>query len=266
MESGRRASPHAVQPRCRPTETDLPRLGVVALATDLTFERDAARLIGWDEAIVHVSRIRFENPTTPENLAAMGPGLASSASLLAPGAELAALAFACTAASVTIRNEVIAEAFASIRPGVPVVTPSSAALAALKALGARRIALLTPYLPETTAPMVEYFEAKGMAVVRAACFGLADDRDMARLDWDAIVEAAVALDGDDVDALFLSCTAMPSLDVTDAIETRIDKPVVGSNQAVCWVMRALAGLPQQPPQTGGVGRLFDLPGPDGIEP
>lgn len=261
VDTAPRALPFTIKPRVRAPNTDLPRLGLIALATDLTVERDAARLIGWNEAIVHVSRIRFENPTTPENLNAMAPGLAAAASLLAPGADLAALAFACTAASVTIRNEVVAEAFASVRPGVPVVTPSSAGLAALNALGASRIALLTPYLPETTAPMVAYFEAKGLAVAKAACFGLADDRDMARLERDSVVEAAVSLDSAEVDALFLSCTAMPSVDVIDAIEARVGKPVVSSNQAVFWAMRSLAGLPQRPPQTGGVGRLFDLPGP-----
>ena len=208
---------------------------------DLTFERDAARLIGWDEVVVHVTRIRFDNPTTPENLRAMGPRLAVATELLVPGAALAAVAFA------------------QVRPNVPVVTPSSAGLVALTALNAHRVALLTPYLPQTTAPMVAFFEAKGLSVVRSACFGLEDDREMARLDRDAIVEAAIALDSEDVEALFLSCTAMPSLDVIGDIEVRLDKPVVCSNQATLWALRKFARLPQQPPRSGGAGRLFDLP-------
>lgn len=249
----------ALTPRLRPPESDPPRLGVIALATDLTFERDAARLIGWDEATVHVARIPFENPTTPDSLRAMGPRIAAAAGLLVPGADLAAVAFACTAASVTIRNAVVRAAIAEVRPGVPVLTPSSAGVAALRALGARRIALLTPYLAETTAPMVGFFEAAGFSVVRVGCFGLADDRDMARLDHDSLIEAAVTLDGPDVEAVFLSCTAMPSLEVIEAIEARLGKPAVGSNQATLWAMRALAGLPAGP---RGVGRLLSLPGPD----
>ncbi|MCB1313590.1 MAG: arylmalonate decarboxylase, partial [Sedimentitalea sp.] len=67
------------------------------------------------------------------------------------------------------------------------------------------------------------------------------------------------LDGPDVEAVFLSCTAMPSLEVIEAIEARLGKPAVGSNQATLWAMRALAGLPAGPL---GVGRLLSLPGPD----
>ncbi|QHQ34407.1 aspartate/glutamate racemase family protein [Algicella marina] len=263
MVASRWALPKTIQPRCHPPDEDLPRLGVIALATDLTFERDAARLIGWNEAVVHVARIQFDNPTTPENLSAMGPKIASAAALIVPGAKLAAIAFACTAASVTISNRVVAEAIGNVHPGVPVVTPSGAAVAALKALGADRAALLTPYLPETTAPMVDYFERNGINIERSACFGLADDRDMARLEKDTLIEAAVSLDSDSVDAVFLSCTAMPSLDVIDAIEARIRKPVVGSNQATLWALRGLAGLSQQTSRTEGVGRLFGLPAPSG---
>ena len=248
-----------VQPRCNPPSSDLPRLGLIVLSTDLTIERNAARLIGWHEAVVHVSRIRFENPTTPDNLCAMGPDIAAAAKLLVPGVDLAAVAFACTAASVTLRNEIVTDAIAAVRPGVPAVTPSSAGLAALKALGAYRIALLTPYLPETTAPMIDYFEAGGLTVERCACFGLSDDRDMARIDHAQLIEAAVALDSPAVDALFLSCTALPALDVIDAIEARIGKPVVSSNQATFWALRGLAGLSAP---AFGAGRLFDCLMPD----
>ncbi|WP_417809955.1 ectoine utilization protein EutA [Thioclava sp.] len=248
-----------VHPRLTAPELDLPRFGLIALGTDLTVERDAARLIRPDEGIVHVSRIRFENPTTPENLCAMRPNIAAAAALLVPGVELAAVAFACTSASVTIRNDVVAGAIAQARPGVPVITPSSAGLAALKTLGVQRIALLTSYLPETTAPMVTYFQAGGMTVERCACFGLADDRDMARLDREALIQTAASLDGSNIDALFLSCTAMPALDVIDAIETQIGKPVVSSNQATFWAMRGLASLSAP---VAGLGRLLQYPAPD----
>jgi maleate isomerase len=246
-------------PRFSSINTALPRLGVIALATDLTFERDAARLIDWDEARLHVARIPFDNPTTPDNLRAMGPNLETAAALLVPGVELSAIAFACTSASITLSNETVTQAIGLSRPNVPVVTPSSAGLAALKALGAKRIALLTPYLTETTAPVVRYFETNSIAVKRCGCFGLGDDRDMARIDLDALVEAAVSLDDPDVEALFLSCTSLPAVDVIEAIETRIGKPVVSSNQATLWVMRGLAGLPAPARRAG---RLFDYPPPD----
>ncbi len=214
-----------LSPHCVSQANDLPRLGMVALATDLTMERDASRLITHDEATLHVSRIAFENPTTPDNLHAMGPGLSAAADLLVPGVDLAAIAFACTSASITISNDVVYGAIAKVRLGLPVVTPSSAALAAFRALDVRRIALLTPYLIETTAPMVDYFRQQGLSIQTAACFNIADDRDMARLDRTTLIDAAVSLDSPHIDAVFMSCTAMPAVDVIDEIEARLGKPV-----------------------------------------
>jgi maleate isomerase len=243
-----------LSPQCFSSNSDIPRLGMIVLATDLTVERDVRQLITPDEAVVHVSRIPFENPTTPASLQAMGPNLTAAADLLVPGVDLAAIAFACTSASVTIRNEVVSQAIAKVRPHIPVVTPSSATLAAFQALGVRRIALLTPYLVETTAPMVGYFEEQDIQIEKAACFNMADDREMARIDDETMIEAAVSIDSPQVDAVFLSCTALPALNVINAIEARIGKPVVSSNQATLWALRGLVGLPPPEPR---IGRLFD---------
>lgn len=218
------------------------RLGLILLATDLTTERDVARLIGPDEAGVHATRVAYANPTTPENLRAMAPRLGEAAGLLAPGAPLAAVAFACTSASVVIGEEAVRAAIGLGRPGVPVVTPIGAAIAALAALGARRIAVLTPYLPETTAAVVAHLAGRGFEVVRAYCLGLEDDREMARIEAEAIVEAARAADAPEAEALFISCTALPALAVVARIEAALGKPVVTSNQASIWRMRQLAGL------------------------
>jgi len=230
------------------------RLGAILLSTDQVFETDAARLLDRDRTALHVARIGFENPTTPERLRAMAPDLSRTAGLLVPGAELSAVAFACTSASVTIGNVAVADAIHTSLPGVPVVTPSFAALAGLAALGTGRVALLTPYLPETTEPMADYLAGQGLEIVRSACFALEDDRDMARIDDHSMIEAACALDGPEVDALFLSCTAMRGVDVIDRIEARLGKPVVTSNQALCWALGRMAGLDGRPK---GFGRLFD---------
>ena len=227
------------------------RFGLVALATDLTMEGDLAYLLP-QEARVHVTRVVFANPTTPENLLAMRPRLTEAAALIAPEIPLAALCFGCTSGSAVIGNDAIAEAFGAARPSVPVLTPTSALLAAAAWLGLRRIAVLTPYLPETTSPLVAYFETEGLSVASTLCLGLADDRDMARIEPDEIVAAAVDADVPEADAVFLSCTALPALHVIEKIEARLDKPVLTSNQVCAWAMLRAAGLPAARP----TGRLF----------
>ncbi len=235
------------------------RFGLVVLATDLTSEKDLYRLLPPD-ASIHVSRVEYENPTTPENLRRMAPRLTEAADLLAPGEVLKAIGYSCTAASVSIGDGEVAGAFNRARPGVPVVTPTGAARHALAALGACRVALLTPYLEATTRPMADYFDAHGLTVCRAHCFGLEDDRDMARVSVASIVDAALAVDSDEADALFLSCTALQAVQAIAEIEDRAGKPVVTSNQASAWMMARLAGLRGHRPS--GFGRLFDLSLPD----
>ena len=229
---------------------DSVRLGLVVLATDLTVEGDVAGLLPAGAAL-HVSRVAYANPTTPENLRAMGPHLAAAADLILPGLPLAALGFGCTSGAVVIGHDRIDAALGAVRPGVPVTTPARGAVEGLRRLGVRRVALLTPYLPETTAPVVAHFAEAGLEVVRALGLGLADDREIARVGPDAIRAAARAADDPRAEALFVSCTALPVLGMIPEIEAALGKPVVSSNQALGWAMLRAAGLP-----AAGPGRLF----------
>lgn len=229
------------------------RLGVLVLATDLTIEADLARLIP-EGAALHVGRIAFDNPTTPENLRAMAPRIAAAADLILPGLPLAALGFGCTSGGVVIGDRAIAETLGRVRPGVPVTAPAQAAVQGMRALGLRRLAVLTPYLPQTTAPVLDYFTAAGLEVVQALGLGLGDDRQIARLAPEAILAAAREADHPGAEALFVSCTALPVLGLIPQIEAALGKPVLGANQALGWAMLRAAGLATSP----GPGRLFDL--------
>ena len=104
------------------------RLGAVVLATDLTIEGDLAALMPPDAAL-HVTRIPYANPTTPENLRAMAPHLAVAADLILPGMPLAAIGFGCTSGGVVIGDAQVAASVARARPGVPVSAPAQAAAA-----------------------------------------------------------------------------------------------------------------------------------------
>ena len=115
--------------------------------------------------------------------------------------------------------------------------------------------MLTPYSPEVTDELVQYFAAHGPEVVSATCFGLTDDRQMARISEESIIEAGVAACDDGADALFLSCTALRAATCVQRIEDRLGKPVVSSNQAMVWRCLRLAEITDSVP---GYGRLFEL--------
>ena len=220
------------------------RLGLIALSTDLTTERDFARIIPMDRAGVYGTRVAFANPTTPDNLRAMAPDITAAAELILPGETLDAVCYSCTAASVVIGDAEIAALINSALPGVPVVTPSGAALKAFSALGVKHISVLAPYLVETSMPMADYFNLHGLKIEKFRCLGLDDDRDMARVDPDFILRAALETDTAQTQAFFLSCTGLQAVDVIEELERQTGKPVVTSNQASAWALMNYAGLVQ----------------------
>ena len=234
-------------------------MGLIALATDLTTERDFARLMPHDQVGVYTTRVAYENPTTPENLRHMAPRLTSAADLILPDEPLDVICYSCTAASVVIGDEAVTQAIHAVRPGVPVVTPAAAARQAFAALGVQKISVLTPYLIETSQPMADYFTQHGLEIQRFECLGLDDDRMMARISAKDIIEAACRVDVPEAEAVFISCTAVPAVAVIAAIEARIGKPVVTSNQASAWAMMRHAGIDHKPP---GFGQLFNHNLPD----
>lgn len=235
------------------------RLGLIALATDLTSEGDFARICAPRGIAVHATRVAYENPTTADNLRAMQPRLAEAASLIAPGETLGAIAYSCTAASVLIGDDMVRQTVQRGRQGVPCVTPIGAALAGLRRLGARRISVLAPYTEAVTRPVCAFFSGNGFDLRSAACFGLEDDRQMARLSPRSLIEASAETCDPQADALFISCTALRACEVAAAIEERIGRPVVTANQAMIWGTLRAAGYADP---VDGFGRLFSAPAPE----
>lgn len=246
----------ALSPRCFARPDAVARIGLVLLSTDATTEADFARLVGSETVRLHSNRIAFENPTTPESLARTGPRLAEAAADLLPGSPLGSIYFACTSATAVLGSAGVAAAIHGVKPGVPVVTPVSAGIAALTTLGARRISILAPYSSTVTARVIAPFAAAGFVLDRVTCWGLEDDRDMARVLPEVIVDEATRAMDPASEALFISCTALRAAEAAAAIEGLISRPVVTSNQAAAWACRGLAGLDQP---MAVAGRLFARP-------
>lgn len=217
------------------------RIGLLILATDHTTEPDFQRLVAGDDRGVYVARIPYANPTTPENLRKMQPELTAGAALILPGETLDAVCYSCTSASVVIGDAEIETAIRAAKPGVPVVTPPFAAVTGLRALGARRISVVTPYTVETSRPMAAYFRSHGFEIDRFTCLGFEDDREMARIPPASLVDIAREVTHPRSDALFLSCTALRAALAIPGIEAAIGRPAVSSNQATAWQCLRLTG-------------------------
>lgn len=232
------------------------RVGLIVLETDLTMERDFARLTHGTGVDVFANRIAFGNPITRDTLAALESGLTDAAAALIPEAPFDVVHFGCTSASAVIGDAGVAAAIRAAKPGAEVLNPMIAAEAALAALGIHRLSILTPYTPEISRPVGDRFAAQGHAIDQFTCWGLEDDRDMARVRTDVVVREAVAAMHPDSDALFISCTAVPAAQVVNAIEAELGRPVVTSNLAAAWMALRLCDVDATIPVGG---RLFTCP-------
>ena len=232
------------------------RVGLIILATDHTTEVDFQRLVASERIGVYVTRIPYANPVTPDNLRAMQPSLTKAAALILPDEPLDAVMYSCTSASVVIGDAEVEAAIKAVKPDARVVTPTAASVAGLRALGAKRISILTPYTLETSRPMAEYFASLGFDIARFTCLGLDDDREMARIALDELVAFAKEAMAPDSDALFISCTAVRAASVISEIEQAIGKPVVSSNFATAWACLRICGEETARPE---LGRLMALP-------
>jgi maleate isomerase len=231
------------------------RVGLIILATDHTTEVDFRRMVASDRIGVYSTRIPYANPVTPENLRAMQPSLTAGAALILPDEPLDVVMYSCTSASVVIGDAQVQAAVRVAKPTATVVTPTAAAASGLKAFGARRISVLTPYTLETSRPMADYFLALGFDIARFTCLGLTDDREMARISPSDIVAFAKEAMAPDSDALFISCTAVRAAGVAAEIEAATGKPVVTSNLATAWACLRLCGDEAARP---ALGRLMTL--------
>ncbi|MCH8168590.1 MAG: aspartate/glutamate racemase family protein [Proteobacteria bacterium] len=236
------------------------RIGLVVLASDHTMEHEFRRVFnapGFGPGVdYYAARIRNSPRITPATLAAMGPLLTDTVDLILPGAELDVVAFGCTSASMVLGEEAVAERIHAARPGAKATNPISAAFAAFEALGARRIAVLTPYRADLNAIVRDYITAKGYDVPVFGSFNEQDDAVVASIDTDSLRRAVRTItQGREVDAVFVSCTSVRLLDAVCEIEAETGLPVTSSNHALAWHCLRLAGVEEKRPD---LGRLFEL--------
>ena len=210
------------------------RIGLITLANDYATERDFINAKPGDDVALFVTRVENTPDCTVETLPLMAPHIAKAAELVIPDGRLDVMAYACTSGTVVMGYEKICALIHAARPGIPVVTPITASLAALDRFNVQELAVLTPYTDDVNSAIAAYLEQHGKSVCAFTSFRIEDNEVMARLPPEAILRGAIEADQPEADALFISCTAIRALDVVDSIEQAIGKPVVTANQAMIW--------------------------------
>jgi maleate isomerase len=242
-----------------PFETDAgiatrARIGLLVLATDFTIEHEWRALLGGLPGVAfYASRILNDVKITPETLRAMAPRLAEAADLILPGSELDVVAFGCTSAAMAIGEDEVFARIREVRPQARCTTPITAAFAAFRALGARRIGMLTPYRADVNAIVADYVATRGFEVPVFGSFNEPDDSAVARITPSSVRRGVdVLLKQSKVDCVFVSCTSVRLAASAREIEAETGVPVTSSNHAMAWHALRLAGVTDPLPQLGSL--------------
>ena len=226
-------------------------IGVVA-PFDFALDRELWR---WapDDVSLYLTRLPFVPvPVTIEMASALSdPGTVCRATrdVLAP--EPLVVAFACASGSFVHGAE--GERLLSrsiLDAGAPRATTTSGALVeSLALLDARRIAVVTPYIDSVTDRLVGFLGEQGVEVVSSVGLGLLNH--IWKVAYSEVVAAVGAVDHPDAEAVYISCTNVPTYDIIAPLERMLGKPVLTANQVtMCSALRSMGSQPM------GAGQLL----------
>ena len=213
------------------------KLGLIVPPTNSVNESEWHRSLPAGVTL-HATRMRLHTDTTSDagkrhlldDVRKAGGDLAQ--------ASVDVIAYGCTAGSLILPLDWLTGAVTTAT-ATPCVATGPAIVMALRALGASRIAVATPYHAELNHHEAAFFAACGLQVVAIAGLGIGgggthEYPQIARLKQDRILAHARSVAKAGGDALVLSCTDLPSLAIHAALEQALDRPVVSSNQATLW--------------------------------
>ncbi|KQX23597.1 MULTISPECIES: maleate cis-trans isomerase family protein [unclassified Sphingomonas] len=241
------------------------RVGQIVPSSNTTMETEIPAILRGREAIrpserftFHSSRMRMKK-VTREELAAMD-GDSDRCALELSDASVDVLGYACLVATMSMghgyhrqsQERLHGRTVENGHPA-PVVTSAGALIDGLGALGARKIAMITPYMKPLTQVVADYIEAEGFTVVDRVSLEVEDNLAVGRLDPLKLIDIAKTIDLSQADVLVLSaCVQMPSLPAIQLVEDAIGKPVISS--AVCTTFRMLEelGLETVAPDAGAL--------------
>ena len=219
--------------------TESLRIGLIVPSSNTVMEPDLHRRLGAACAI-STTRLFLEQVTPEAEGRMLDDELAGALRLLkttAPGAVV----FGCTSAGSLgggTRDAQIAQLIEQ-ETGSKALTVVASVRDELRAVGARNVAVFTPYQDDLTRSVASCVTDVGSELVKVAGMGLVDNRDIGKVTPEEIVEfVARQMGGVDADCIFLSCTNWRAIDAIEPISTRFHIPVISSNQATIEAARS----------------------------
>ena len=229
------------------------KVGLIALSTDFMIEKDFKKIIENMNIDLFVNRIRSYYPLTKENLIKMGENVTEVSKDILPDEKLDCVVYGCTSGTIASGYDSIKNKINLAKPEAKVVTPSSAAVNALRKMNVKKVSIFTPYSEKLNNDVVDYFKKENFIVTSNSYFDILYDNDIAKVDPDYLFEVITKMDLGEAEAVFLSCTNLPALNIVDKLEKKLNKIVLSSNQVLIW--DTLQNIKKTEP-VDGFGKLF----------
>lgn len=240
------------------------RIGQIVPSSNTTMETEIPAILRAREAVeaerftFHSSRMRMQH-VTKEELARMDADSDRCALELAD-ARVDVLGYACLVAIMSMglgyhkkSEERLHGRTVEAGGPAPVVTSAGALVDGLKAIGAKKVAILTPYMKPLTQLVVDYIEHEGIEVLDSISLEVSNNLEVGLLNPLAPVEHTKKLNTTNVDAIVASaCVQMPSLASIQQIEDRAGMPVLSSSVATTYMMLKKLGLKTYAPGFGSL--------------
>lgn len=239
------------------------RVGLIVPSSNTTMETELPEMFSRRGELVpderftfHSSRMRMLE-VSAEELLQMDRDSNRCAVELAD-AQCDAMAYACLVAIMSqgpgahlAAEERLTKVARAENCAAPVVSSAGALIRGLAALGAKRISMITPYVPALTEMVRVYIEDAGVEVVDLISLGVADNCAVGRLDPIDLPPLADRLKTTGCDAIVLSaCVQMPSLAAIPEVEAHLGLPVLSAATATTYDLLTTLGRKPVVPNAG----------------
>jgi maleate cis-trans isomerase len=147
--------------------------------------------------------------------------------------------YGCTAAGILAGRERDAEIVAALSQvtGRPTVSTVGAMIAWLAGIGAKRIALVTPYQEDVNERLKRLLGSSGIAVRNLSSFGTASVDELGQITAEQVAARARETMRDECDAMFIACSQLPTYPILEGLSTEFGRPVSSSIHATAWLVQ-----------------------------
>jgi maleate isomerase len=218
------------------------RIGLIVPSSNTTMEPEFSKIMP-EGVSVHTARLKLVN-VDAESLRKMAERSVEAAEDLAT-AEVDLIVYGCTTGSLLEGSRWEEELRLRIEKatGITVITTAQAVVKSLKALGARKVSVATPYIEELNEREKRFLEENGFKVIKIKGLGIVRNTEIGKQPpWVAYRLALEVARDSDADVLFISCTNFRTLEVINYLEETLQIPVISSNTSTAWLALRTLGI------------------------